>query len=80
MRVFGLIVNIMVVLSSLFGNGEGTRRALRGFITFMAVIYGIRILLYTGFAILPVIIIIWAISNVAVPFLRGFAYSFRKER
>ena len=77
--MLGFVI-MMLIFSSLFGNGEGTRRALRGFVTFMAVIYGIRILLYTGFAILPVIIIIWAVSNVAVPFLRGFVYSFRKER
>ena len=74
----GFIIMILVI-SSLMGNQAGTRNLLRGLFTFMAVMYGIRIILFTGFHLLPLIILVWAVMNIAVPFFRGFTSSFQRR-
>ena len=75
--MLGFIMMILVI-SSIMGNQAGARRFFCGMFTFFAVMYGIRIILYTGFHLLPLIIIIWAVMNIAVPFLRGFVSSFQR--
>jgi len=74
----GFII-MFLIISSVMGNGTGTRRMLRGLFTFLAVMYGIRIFMFTGFTLLPLIIIGWAVMNIAVPFARGFMSSFQKK-
>jgi len=74
----GFII-MFLIISSVMGNGTGTRRMLRGLFTFLAVMYGIRIFMFTGFTLLPLIIIGWAVMNIAVPFVRGFMSSFQKK-
>ena len=69
---------VLLVISTLMDDREGARRMLRGIFTCIAVMYGIRIILYTGFHLLPMIIIVWAVVNVILPFCRGFIGSFRK--
>lgn len=75
--MLGFII-MFLVISSLMGDQTGIRNLLRGLFTFLAVMYGFRIVLYTGFHLLPMIIIIWAVMNIAVPFVRGFVSSFQK--
>lgn len=75
--MLGFII-MFLVISSLMGDQTGTKNLLRGLFTFLAVMYGFRIVLYTGFHLLPMIIIIWAVMNIAVPFVRGFVSSFQK--
>ena len=67
--MLGFII-MFLVISSLMGDQTGTRNLLRGLFTFLAVMYGFRIVLYTGFHLLPMIIIIWAVMNIAVPACR----------
>ena len=76
--MLGFII-MFLVFSSIMGNEAGARRMLRGMFTFLAVMYGIRIILFAGFGLLPLIIIGWAVMNMAVPFVRGFASSFQKK-
>ncbi len=76
--MLGFII-MFLIISSVMGNGTGTRRMLRGLFTFLAVMYGIRIFMFTGFTLLPLIIIGWAFMNIAVPFVRGFMSSFQKK-
>ena len=76
--MLGFII-MFLIISSVMGNGTGTRRMLRGLFTFLAVMYGIRIFMFTGFTLLPLIIIGWAVMNIAVPFVRGFMSSFQKK-
>ena len=79
--MLGFII-MMLVISSLMGDQRGqenARKILRGLITMIAVIYGIRIILYTGFTLIPLIIIGWAVMNIFVPFIRGFISSFERK-
>ena len=79
--MLGFII-MMLVISSLMGDQRGqenARKILRGLITMIAVIYGIRIILYTGFTLIPLIIIGWAVMNILVPFIRGFISSFERK-
>ncbi len=77
-KMLGFII-MFLILSSVIGDETGTRKMLRGMFTFLAVMYGIRIIMYTGFSLLPLIIIGWAVMNIAVPFVRGFVSSFQKN-
>ena len=76
--MLGFII-MFLIFSSIMGNETGTRKMLRGMFTFLAVMYGIRIFMFTGFSLLPLIIIGWAVMNIAVPFIRGFVSSFQKR-
>ena len=76
--MLGFII-MFLIFSSIMGNETGAGKMLRGMFTFLAVMYGIRIILFTGFGLLPLIIIGWAIMNIAVPFVRGFASSFQNK-
>ena len=76
--MLGFII-MLLIISSVIGNGNGTRKMLRGMFTFLAVMYGIRIFIFTGFTLLPLIIIGWAVMNIAAPFVRGFMSSFQKR-
>ena len=77
--MLGFII-MFLIISSMIGNENGTRKMLRGLFTFLAVMYGIRIIMFTGFGLLRLIIIGWAVMNIAVPFFRGFASSFQKRK
>ena len=77
-KMFGFIITILVI-SSLLGDVSGTRRLLKDIFTFMAVMYGLRLILLTGFHLIPFIIVVWALSNVVVPFIRGFMDSFDRS-
>ena len=76
--MLGFIIMILVI-SSVMGNPSGARKLLRALFAFWAVLYGIRILLFTGFHLVPMLVIIWAVMNIAVPFVKGFASSFQKR-
>ena len=76
--MLGFII-IFLIITSIMGNENGTRKMLCGLITFLAVMYGIRIIMFTGFGLLPLIIIGWAVMNILVPFFRGFTSSFQKR-
>ena len=71
---------VLLIISSIMGNREGARNLLRGLITIAAIVYGIRLIVYTGFHLLPLIIIIWAVVNIALPFVRGFLSGFSRKR
>ena len=77
--MLGFII-VMLVMWSVFGSDESSRRGLRAVFSAIAIFYGIRILFGVGFVFLPLIIIIWALSNVVIPFVGGFISSFRKDR
>ena len=74
--MLGFII-MMLVVSFLMGCQRGMMRLLGGFFAFMAFMYGFRILLFAGFHLLPLIILIWAIGNIIVPFTRGFMSKFQ---
>ena len=76
--MLGFII-MFLIISSIMGNKNGTRKMLRGLFTFLAVMYGIRLIMFPGFGLLPLIIIGWAVMNILVPFVRGFASSFQKR-
>ena len=70
---------MFLVFSSVMRDATGLKRMFRGIFTLLAVMYGIRIMMFAGFGLLPMIIIVWAVMNIAVPFSRGFVSSFRKN-
>ena len=76
--MFGFII-MMMVISSLMGNQRGARDLLRGFFIFMTVMFGIRMILFSGFFFIPLLIVVWAVTHIAMPFIKGFISSFRKE-
>ena len=76
--MLGFII-MFLVFSSVMRNETGLRKMLRGIFIFLAVMYGIRIMMFAGFGLLPLIIVGWAVINIAVPFSRGFVSSFRKN-
>ena len=75
--MLGFIIMILVI-SSIMGNQTEAKKLLRGMFTVLAVVYGIRILLLAGFQLLPVLIISWAVTNIVIPFVKGFASRFEK--
>ena len=76
--MLGFII-MFLIISSIMGNETGARKMLRGLFIFLAAMYGIRIIMFAGFGLLPLIIIGWAVINIAVPFIRGFVSSFQKK-
>ena len=75
--MLGFIIMILVI-SSIMGNQTEAKKLLRGMFTVLAVVYGIRILLLAGFQLLPVLIISWAVTNIVISFVKGFASRFEK--
>lgn len=75
---------IMLALSAMMRNRAQTRGLLRGIFLSLAVFYGIQIgipiILYAGVYCIPLILIIWVVMNIAVPFVKGFMSSFQKGR
>ena len=76
--MLGFII-LFLIFSSIMGNETSAGKMFRGMFTFLAVMYGVRIIMFTGFSLLPLIIIGWAVMNIAVPFVKGFASSFQKK-
>ena len=77
--MFRMIIFFMIIAAIFGGRRERFHisRMLMGLFTFMAVMYGLRILFWTGFALLPCIIIAVLLGTVVVPFVKGFLSSFK---
>ena len=69
------IIAILVV-SALLGDDPRPKKWLRLILTCIAIIYGIRLIVTAGLHLLPIIIIVWAIVDIILPFLRGFISRF----
>ena len=71
--IFFLIISIVT------NNSRASRSMFRGIFGMIGMIYGISFMLRVGFSIVPLLVTLYLVFDVAVPFLKGFFDSFEKK-
>ena len=70
---------LFFVMAVLTDKKSESRRILRGIIWFAVGMYALKFILFTGFSLLPCIILFLVVGRIVVPFLKGFFSSFEKH-
>ena len=70
------MIIFIALISAVTGSRREGTRIITALLTMMAVMFGLQILMFTGFAILPCIIVFALLGNVVIPFIRGFMSRF----
>ena len=76
------MLNILIffmIVSLATNNGRAARSLFRGVFGMIGMFYGIMFLLRAGFGMVPMLITLYLVFGVAVPFLKGFFDSFSKN-
>lgn len=68
---------LLWIFMVLFGYGREANRMLRIVLGIAVFGWAARIILSFGFSMLPIILLVLLLSNVVVPFVRGFVSRFR---